>query len=265
VKISKLFINFALAGLFIGNSISACAQQNNTSNSIDKKQIENTIHDYILQNPDVLVQSLQAYQQKQMEQTQKTFQKIQEMAPKYSKQIFHQAVDPIAGNTNGTVTLVEFADYQCPHCIDMTQIVDNLIKKNPNLRVVFKEFPIRGPMSETAAKAALASAKQGKYYEFHTALMNSKIEPLTENTIYDIAKSVGLDVNKLKKDMKDNSVSQQIKDTYKLAQDLQLIYTPVFFVAKSNINPSSGADAVIFIPGGVSEDQLNTAISKMAS
>ncbi|HEX2549217.1 MAG TPA: DsbA family protein, partial [Gammaproteobacteria bacterium] len=171
---------------------------------------------------------------------------------------------PVAGNPNGTITLVEFSDYQCPHCVDMAPVVENVIKKNPNLRVVLKEFPIRGPLSETIAKAALAAQKQGKYYEFHNALMSKK-EPFSEDRIYDTAKSVGLDVNKLKADMKDNSVAQQIKNNYQLAQDLQLMFTPVFFIAKTNINSSAGPNAVVFIPGGVTEDQLNEAITKIGS
>lgn len=264
MKASRKLVGIALASL-AASTIAINVPAADTTNPAQKKQIEGVVHDYILQNPDVVVQSLQSYQQKQMEQTQKTFQKIQEMAPKFADRIFRQSADPIAGNPKGTVTLVEFSDYQCPHCIDMSPVVDNLIKKNSNLRVVLKEFPIRGPMSETSAKAALAAQKQGKYYEFRNALMQSKTEPLTEESIFKIAQSIGLDVNKLKTDMKDTSVAQQIKDNYKLAQDLQLIYTPVFFVAKTNVNANSGPNAVIFIPGGVGEEQLNEAITKIGS
>lgn len=254
------FLGVAIASVIASVSISAHA-----ADAAQTKQIEGVVHDYILKNPEVVVQSLQTYQQKQMEQTQKTFQKIQETAPKFSDRIFRQNGDPVAGNINGTITLVEFSDYQCPHCLDVSPTVDNLIKNNKNLKVVFKEFPIRGPLSETAAKAALAAQKQGKYYEFRKELMQPKYQPLTEEGIYNIAKSVGLDVNKLKTDMKDKGIAEQIKNNYKLAQDLQLIYTPVFFVAKSGVNANSGPNAVIFIPGGVGEDQLNDAIQKVGS
>lgn len=252
----QLFVA-ALASLLIFNPV-ANAQT-------DKKQVETIVHDYIIQNPDVLVQSLQNYQQKQMEQTQQSFKKIQDEAPQYSDRIFHQANDPIGGNPNGTVSLVVFSDYQCPHCVDMAPVVDSVAKKNPNLRIVYKEFPIRGPMSEFAAKATLAAQKQGKFVQLHDALMKSKKEPLTEASIYAAAQSVGIDVNKLKKDIKDKSVEQQVKDTYKLAQDLKIIFTPVFFIAKTNVNAKSGPNSVIFIPGGVSEDQLNDVISKIGS
>jgi len=253
-----------LLGITIASLVGFSATAN-ADTAMQKKDVQTIVHDYILQNPEVLVQSLQSFQQKQMEQTQKSFTKIQEMAPKFSDRLFHQSTDPVAGNPNGKITLVEFSDYQCGHCINMSPVVDALIKKNPNLRVVLKEFPIRGPLSETAAKAAIAAQKQGKYYEFRVALMSNKNGSLTEEGIYNIAKSVGLDVNKLKTDMKSTDVAQQIKNNYKLAQDLQLMFTPVFFIAKSDINAKSNPDSVIFIPGGVDIEQLNQAIAKMNS
>jgi protein-disulfide isomerase len=103
-----------------------------------KKEVETIVHDYLLQNPETIIQSLQGYQQKQMVEQTKKFQKIQSSAPKYANELFHQATDPVAGNPNGALTLVEFFDYQCPHCVEMTPVVEELIKSYPNLRVVFK-------------------------------------------------------------------------------------------------------------------------------
>src|SRR5689334_12549783 len=74
--------------------------------------------------------------------------------------LFHQNSDPVAGNPKGKVTVVEFFDYQCSHCMTMAPVIEAIIKNNPNVRVVFKDFPIRGPVSEFAAKAALAANKQ---------------------------------------------------------------------------------------------------------
>lgn len=249
--LTGIAITLLTSGIAIG------AQTSN--NSSQDTQIRN----YILNNPEVVVQSLQIYQQKQMEQTQKSFDSIQKDAPKYADKLFRQSSDPIGGNPNGKVTLVEFFDYQCPHCIDMVPVVDNLIKKNPNLKVIYKEFPIRGPMSDFSARAALAAQKQGKYSEFHKALMTSKVEPLTEDAVYDLAKSAGLNVDQLKTDMKSESVDQQIKANMALAKDLKLMWTPVFFIASSNISSQAGPDAVIFIPGGVDEKQLSDAITKV--
>jgi protein-disulfide isomerase len=224
-----------------------------------KKQIETVVHDFIIQNPEVVVESLQGYQQKQMEQTRKSFEKIQQTAPQFANPLFYQSTDPMAGNPKGKVTIVEFFDYQCPHCIDMTPVLDKLIASNSEVRLVFKDYPIRGDMSEMAARAALAAQRQGKYFEFHKALMASKKEPLTETIIYAIAKTVNLDVDKLKMDMKDKPVAQQIKANYQLAKNLQLLFTPAFFIT------SSKSKAVMFIPGQITEAQLAEVIKKISA
>lgn len=259
----KYITSLALACLLASSTAISVQATDNITSPAQKKQIESIVHDYILQNPEVVIQSLQGYQQKQItEQTQK-FEKIQQNSPKFANQLFHQTTDPVAGNPNGTVTLVEFFDYQCPHCIDMTAVIEGLIKANPNLRVVFKEFPIRGAMSELATRAALAAQKQAKYFPLHLALMSSKIEPLTENTIYDLAKTAGLNVDQLKADMKDKSVDQQIKTNYQLAKDLEIMFTPVFFIAKSNATTSTKPEAIAFIPGQVSPAQLAAVLKKI--
>lgn len=259
MKLNKILIGLAFSSFILNGATYAATNLDNAQ----KKQIEAVVHDYLLKNPEVLVKSLDNYQQKQMNQAQETFKKIQDTSPKYANRLFHQAIDPIAGNPNGTITLVQFADYQCPHCIEMTPVIDSLIKKNKNIRVVFKEFPIRGPISEFATKAALAAQKQGKYYEFHNALMNSKIEPLTEAAIFDLAKSTGLNVDQLKKDMNDQAVAQQITNNYQLAKDMGLMWTPVIFVAKSNVSPNSKSTEIMFIPGQVTEAQITDVINKL--
>lgn len=262
MKINQI-TGLALASLLASSAAVSAQATNNTLTSAQKKQTENVVHDYIIQNPEVLVQSLQGYQQKQLtEQTQK-FKMIQQNSPKFASQLFHQTTDPVAGNPNGTITLVEFFDYQCPHCIDMTATVEDAIKANPNLRVVFKEFPIRGPMSELAARAALAAQKQGGYFPLHLALMSSKTEPLTETTIYDLAKKAGLNVDQLKIDMKSKPVDQQIKTNYQLAKDLEIMFTPVLFIAKSNVTTSTKPEAIVFIPGQVSSAQLSDVLKKI--
>lgn len=229
---------------------------------MNKQQVQNVVHDYLIQNPDVVVQSLQAWQQKQMSDT---ITKTQNSSVKLANEIFHQSNDPTAGNANAKVTVVEFFDYQCPHCVDMHPIFDDLVKKNSGVRVVFKEFPIRGPASDTAAKVALAAQEQGKYLEFHNALMaEAQKVPLTDDIIYAVAGQVGLNMKQLKDAVKSKEIDQKIKANYQLAQQLQLMGTPAIFIANSNITPNSPASAVIFVPGQVSAKQLNTEITKIS-
>lgn len=170
--------------------------------------------------------------------------------------MYYRAGDPIAGNANGKVTMVEFFDYQCGHCVDMAPVVSSLIKINPNLRVIFKEFPIRGPMSDYASRAALAANKQGKYYQFNHALFTAN-QDLTEEVILQIAKSVGLNIAKLQKDMRDPKINAQLEANKKLAQKLQIPGTPAFFIGPSGANKAETSEI-----GAVSQQDLQSAINK---
>lgn len=226
----------------------------------EKAKIESVVHDYLIKNPEVIVEAIQNLQKKQFEEAEKTVRQTQQIASQFIPALFHQANDPTDGNVNGSITVVEFFDYQCPHCAEMTPVIAAITKANPNVRVVFKEFPIRGPVSEFAAKAALAANKQGKYTVFSHALLSAK-PPLSQETILQIAKSSGLDVEKLKKDMNDPSVTDQLKNNMKLAQDLKLFGTPAIFVGKTNATPK---DSISYGPGRLDQKQLQESIDKAA-
>lgn len=262
MKANRILASFAVVGLLAGGAVIAGPAP---ANDPQKAQIENAVHDYILKNPEVIVQALQSFQQKQMEKARETIVETEKKSPQFVDVLFHQASDPVVGNPNGKVTVTEFFDYQCPHCVDMADIMDNLVAANPDLRVVLKEFPIRGPVSMFASKAALAAQKQGKYAEFHKALMHPKAQPLTEASILALAQSVGLNVEQLKTDMNTPAIDKQIKDTYKLAQDLQLIGTPVFFVGKTKlVSKDAKASEIAFVPGQIDQAQLQDIIKKMS-
>ncbi|OAI49395.1 hypothetical protein AYO45_02745 [Gammaproteobacteria bacterium SCGC AG-212-F23] len=230
----------------------------NSMSDTQKTQIEQVVKNYLVNNPDVVVQSLQTYQQKQMELAEKSIQKTQETSTKYAADLFNQPNDPTVGNLKGSMAIVEFFDYQCMHCVQMLPVFQNLLKENSNLKIIYKEFPIRGPVSEFASRAALAANKQGKYTVFHDALMAAS-QSLTEDSILRIAKEVGLNVETLKTDMKSSAIDQQIKQTYKLAQSLGLMGTPAMFVGKS-VAPV----VIAFIPGQVDQGQLQGIIDKVS-
>jgi len=253
VKIRQLS-GIALIGLLTLSTV-AFADTANLSET-QKKQIETVVHDYLIKNPEILVQSMQVLQQRQMEQAQKSVEKTQQLSPKYVDELFRNAKDPVVGNPTGKVTMVEFFDYQCPHCTAMEPVLEAAVKANPDLRVVYKEFPIRGPMSDLASRVALVAQNQGKYSAFHTALMNVGQLPLTEEIIYKVAKDSGLDVEKTKKDIKDKAIDDQIKTNMKLGQQLQLMGTPAIFAAKSDVKQNASPQAITFIPGQINQDQI---------
>jgi protein-disulfide isomerase len=229
----------------------------------EKTQVETIVHDYILQNPEVLVQAMENLQRKQYEQTQQTIKKTQSIANQYADLLFHNNADPVLGNPNGKITLVEFFDYQCHYCVNMVPIIQSLIKTNPELRVVLKEFPVRGDMSQLASKAALAANLQGKYATYYHDLLNAQ-QPLTEATIYKLAEKNGIDINKLKTDMNSSAINDELKNNLSLAQKLNVFATPAFFIGKTNTDKTSSEGSIEYILGGVEQRQLQSVINKFS-
>lgn len=176
-----------------------------------------------------------------------------------SSLLLHSSTDPVAGNPKGNITVVEFFDYQCSHCISMAPVIAAIIKNNPDVRIVFKDFPIRGPISEFAAKAALAANKQGKYYTFSHNLLTTN-QFLTEETILDIAKKSGLNMAKFKQDMNSREITDQLRNTYSLASAIKVDATPAFFIGKTD---SKTVGSLNFVLGEMSQPELQQAIDRL--
>ena len=254
MRVKTLLTTLCVAGALV---LTPCAQAADADFSAAQKAAMGTvIHDYLMKNPEVIADAVQGLQQKQMEQMRA---KGKDSALKYASQLFKQSGDPVAGNAQGKVTMVEFFDYQCPHCVDMEGDLAAIIKANPDLHVIYKEFPIRGQVSVSASKAALAAQLQGKYNEMHAALMKNA-QALSTDKINELAKSLNLDLGKFKKDMESPEVQAQIKANYQLAQELSLYGTPALFVATSNL--PTDAKKIEFIPGQVDKKALQNAIDK---
>lgn len=174
--------------------------------------------------------------------------------------LFKNPQDPYIGNPKGNVTIVEFFDYECTYCVSMIPVINTIVRNNPNVRVVYKDFPIRGPASAFAARAALAANKQGKYRRFsHDLLVTNR--RLTPNNIYDIAENAGLDVEKLKKDMDSPAIKGQLRNTFRLAHSLGISGTPVFYIGKTN---ESNPDNIYQVIGAMSQRELQSAINNAA-
>lgn len=272
LKVALIFVVFAIATITVAKAISAnpattpAATNPATPDQAkrvvvspeEQARIEQTVHDYLMKKPEVIMEAVQNYQRKQYEEAEKTVKETQQNASQFATPLFHTANDPVVGDPNGKVTIVEFFDYQCPHCVEMASVMESIMKANPTLRVVYKDWPIRGPLSDFTARAALAANKQGKYYVFSHAVLQSK-DPLTEANVLAIAKTVGLNVDQLKKDMDDNAVKDQVKATFKLAQDLKLFGTPAFFIGMTNAGANS---KVNYVPGQLNQQQLQDMINK---
>jgi protein-disulfide isomerase len=149
----------------------------------------------------------------------------QKAAVARQKDLLSDPASPVIGNPNGNVTIVEFTDYQCPYCKAAEPRLQALLKEDPNVRLVVKEFPILTKESVTASRAALASVRQGKYTAFHQAMMEHKGQITVEN-VFEYAKKVGLNVDQLKKDMNAPEIADQIIENLKLARAMKISVVP---------------------------------------
>ena len=202
----------------------AAAQQAAPS-PLPKAEVERMVREYLLREPEVIYQALQELQRRQeVEQVEMRRRLVAE----HREAIFAAKDDAVGGNPQGDVTLVEFFDYRCGYCRNMAQALRGLIGHDPKLRYVFKDMPILSPESATAAKAALAAARQGKYAEMHFALMQAK--ELDPASVLDLARQTGLDPQRLASDMEDPAITAKLEENLRLAQTLGIDGTPSFVV-----------------------------------
>lgn len=131
----------------------------------------------------------------------------------------------VLGNPKGNVTLTEFFDYNCPFCKKLVPAMQRLIGADPQLRVVFREWPVFGEGSDFAARAALASREQGKYWQVHAGLMAMK-DRAAEASVMRVVRRLGLDEAKLRRDMQSDPVEDHIARSFMLADHMSLIGTP---------------------------------------
>ncbi len=155
-------------------------------------------------------------------------------APSQDDLLYADPDSPVSGNPQGDVTVVEFFDYNCPYCRKLTPVLDELLRSDPGLRLVHKEFPVLGPGSEFAARAALAARRQDKYDVLHRALMQATA-PLREAGVMAIARDSGLDLEKLRADMEDPAIQEAIERNYALARRLGIFATPGLVIGDSII------------------------------
>lgn len=211
----------------------------------DRSAFGKSIREYLLTNPEVLVEAMQELERRQDSQREAVAQKgVQEN----QAELFRDPDSPIGGNPNGNVVVVDFNDYQCPYCKRAHQAVKSVLAADGNVKIIYKDLPILGEPSRIAALAALASIKQGKHQALHNALMefNGKLD---REKILQIAASVGIDVAQLEKDMEDPRLKQIIDRNMALAAALGVRGTPAFVIGKQ------------FVPGAVDADSLKALIA----
>lgn len=192
--------------------------------------LEDFVRNFILDNPEVLMESVNRFrtaEEKKKEEGSVTVLKD-------NMGFINNGKHPEIGNPKGDVLVVEFFDYNCGYCKRAMEAVRQLQQNDKNIRIVFMDYPILSPQSALAAQWAVAANKQGKYWAFHQALLESSA-PKDEENLSTIAKSVGLDVARLKKDADSQDVKSYLAEVKSFGEKLNVTGTPAFTIGNQII------------------------------
>ena len=234
-----------VAMMLFAGFLTACGDQANTPlNEVQKKEVQDMVRQVLADDPKLVMDALQAFQQKsRVEAAENTKKAIQSAA----NEIYNNPASPIMGNPNGDITVVEFFDYNCGYCKAVFHPVRDAVLQDGNIKFVFKDYPILGESSVLAAKAALAASRQGKYVEFHTALMDFRGNK-DDAAMADIAGKLGLNVGQFKSDINNPEIQQQLAADIALGQKLGVNGTPAFIVGDK------------FYPGALDADSFKKLV-----
>ena len=213
-----------------------------TAQQITDEQVKQLALEAILENPQIIMQAVAILEQRERERAASGANTVR-------LQLEQDPNSPNLGNPDGDVTVIEFFDYNCPYCRKAGQTVQELLASDANVRVIYREWPILGEDSVFASRAALAARAQGKYEEFHWALMNGEGRA-SEASILKLARHLDLDVEKLQADMTSPAVESHIAQSSALARTLGFTGTPAFIVGDRTA------------PGMLSTDEISAMVAE---
>jgi len=202
----------ALALFFFALPAASSAQ---SFNAQEQAEIRAIVRDYLVRNPDVLREALDALEERRMSEL---WQRVSNDPRDFS-----------LGPDDAPIVIVEFFDYRCPYCHSALEWLSDLARTRRDIRIVFKEWPILSPASEEAARAQIAAMPQGRYWRFHQALMGFTGD-LTTERIDQLARQSGIDVPRMRRAMQDPEITAVIQENYARAADLGMTGTPGFVI-----------------------------------
>jgi protein-disulfide isomerase len=209
-----------------------------------RHEIENIVKDYLLKHPEVLQDVMAAMDKKQQEAD---AEKARSTIKENNATLFNSPHEVVLGNPQGDVTMVEFFDYNCGFCKRALLDMLTLLKTDPNIKFVLKEFPVLGEGSVEAAHVAVAARMQDatgkKYIEFHQKLLGGR-GPADKAHALAVAKEVGFDMARIEKDMASDEVKTTIDEDMKLADALGVSGTPSYVVGSELVVGAVGLDTL---------------------
>ena len=226
--LKHLFTIVAVFGITMGTTVDGRADTS-TAKALGKLAIEKIVRNYLIANPEVVEEAIQALQAKR-EAAEKN--RVLVALSEHGDALRGHPMTPVSGNKTGDVTVVEFFDYLCGYCKRSLASIVDLMNSDKNVRVVWKELPILGPASHFAARAAMAAKKQDKYFDFHVGMMGARGR-LSESKVMSIAADVGLNVDRLREDMKDAKIETYLDETLQLANSLGIRGTPALIIGNT--------------------------------
>ena len=241
MKFKSLFAATALTALSIAGGAQAF-------DDAQKEEIGKIVRDYLVEHPEVLVEVQQALEKKQADER---MAQAKTAVKENADAIFNSPTDLALGNPKGKTTVVEFFDYNCGYCKRAVSDMDAIIKANPDVRFVLKEFPILGQDSVDAHKVSFAFKQIApeKYGDFHRALMTG--EHANEARAIEVAKSLGVAEDAIRAKMAEKPHDDSVRDAYRLAQQLGITGTPSYILG----------DEAVF--GAVGESELAQKIASV--
>ncbi len=213
-----------------------------------KKALVEIIKDYLVKNPDIMIDVQNALDEKNQKEQDA---KLKSFMAENGKSIFRSPDSSVAGDADGDITVVEFFDFNCGYCKRGLPEVQKLVQDDKKVSFVFKELTILSKGSEEAARVDLAAKRKGKYWQFHQAMLGSK-GIANEASALKTAEALGLDMPKLKADMASDAVKTELADMTALAKKIGINGTPHFLVGDKSI-PGAPEDL---------HDQLETLVTE---
>lgn len=233
ISLSLIFFSFSV-------------QAKDVFSDAQKKEIEQMIEDTLMARPEIIFAAIDKFKENLEAQRAK---EAEDVLADERKNLERSPYSPSHGKDDADVTIVEFFDYNCGYCKVLLSTLLAIVDEDDGVRIAFKELPSLGEASLYAAKAALAADMQGKYLPFHKEMMNARGR-FTEKSVMKVAKKLGIDVEKLKKDMESDKVLAEIRRNKALARKLEIRGTPAFIIG----------DALV--PGAIQKGEFQKKIER---